>query len=43
MAEFKTNKATIRIHGTVNRENLEVVTKKFMKKVVRCRKNKQKK
>ena len=42
MKEFKTEKATIRIHGNVDREKLEEATIKFAKEVIRCRKQKEK-
>lgn len=33
MKEYKTAKATIRIHGTENRERLKVATERFLKEV----------
>lgn len=42
MTEFKTDKATIRIHGSADREKLETATIIYLKKVIRCRKQKEK-
>ena len=40
MKEFKTDKATVRIHGTVNREQIEAATNTFAKKVIKRKKGK---
>lgn len=37
MTEHKVCKATVRIHGSVNREQIEEATIKFMKGVIKCR------
>lgn len=34
MTEYKFQNATVRIHGTVDLENLKTVTERFMKKVL---------
>ena len=39
VAEYKYNNATVRIHGTADRENLKRSTEKYLKKVVRSKKN----
>lgn len=39
MTEYKINNATVRIHGTVDRENLKRATAQYLKKVVRSKKN----
>ena len=43
MKEFKTGNATVRIHGTCEPENLKRATEKYLKKVVRSKKNEKKK
>lgn len=40
MTEFKFRNATIRIHGSVDREKVEAATIIYMKKVVKKRKGK---
>ena len=42
MTEFRTDKAIVRIHGNVERENVEKSTIKFVKEVMKC-KNQRKK
>ena len=42
MTEFKTGKATVRIHGSADREQLEEATIRFMKGVMKCQKQKEK-
>ena len=37
--EYKINNSLVRIHGTVDRENLKRSTEKYLKKVVRSKKN----
>ena len=39
MTEYKINNASVRIHGTVDRENLKRATAQYLKKVVRSKKN----
>lgn len=39
MKEFKTEKCTVRIHGTCDPENLKRSTEAYLKKVVRRKKN----
>ena len=34
MTEYKIGNATVRIHGTVDREGLKTATERFMKKVL---------
>ena len=43
MEEIKYNNATVRIHGSVDRERIEVSTINFMKKVEKQRRKKGKK
>ena len=43
MTEYKHNNATVRIHGTCDPENLKRSTEKYLKKVVRSKKNEKKK
>lgn len=40
MTEFKFKNATIRIHGSVNREQVEAASITFMKKVLKSKKEK---
>lgn len=40
MKEYKTEKALVRIHGTVDRERIEAASTTFMKKVIRRKKDK---
>lgn len=42
MKEFKTGCATVRIHGSVDHEKVEAATIIYLKKVIRCRKQKEK-
>ena len=42
MTEYKTNNATVRIHGNADRENVEKATIKFMKEVMKCKKERKK-
>ncbi len=41
-AEYKIGKATVRMHGTPDRENLKVATLKFMQKVEQARRKQKK-
>ena len=41
MHEVKTGCAVVRIHGTVNQDNLKAATEKFMKKVLKCKREKE--
>jgi hypothetical protein len=41
MAEYKTEQATVRIHGTVDREKLKAATAKFMKKAIQAKRKKE--
>lgn len=43
MTEYKVNKSTVRIHGSCDPENLKKATEKYLKKVVRSKKNEKKK
>lgn len=40
MKEYKTEKALVRIHGTVEREQIEAATTTFAKKVIKRKKGK---
>ena len=42
MTEFRTDKALIRIHGSVERETIESATIRLIKGVQKCRKSKEK-
>ena len=42
MTEYKFQNAIVRIHGSVNEERLKSATTKFMKKVLKCQKEKAK-
>ena len=42
MTEYKFQNATVRIHGSVNEERLKSATEKFMKKVLKCQREKAK-
>lgn len=42
MTEFKFGKATVRIHGTCDHDNLKAASEAFMKKVERKKKNEKK-
>ena len=42
MTEYKTEKATVRIHGSVERENVEKSTIKFLKGAMKCKREKEK-
>lgn len=39
MKEYKLNTATVRIHGNADSDNLKVATEKYLKKVIRSKKN----
>lgn len=39
MTEYKINNATVRIHGTYDPETVKTATEKYLKKVVRSKKN----
>lgn len=39
MTEYKINNATVRIHGEIERENVERATIKYLKGVLKCRKS----
>lgn len=39
MQEYKIGRATVRIHGAVDQENIKAATINFLKKVERKRKN----
>lgn len=41
MQEFKTGKATVRIHGAVNKQLVEESTINYLKRVIKCRKQKE--
>ena len=41
-AEYKFQNATVRIHGSVNHENLVSATERFMKKVLLAKRKEQK-
>lgn len=43
VTEFKIKNCTVRIHGTCDPENLKGATEKYLKKVVRSKKNEKKK
>lgn len=42
MAEFKIGNALVRIHGNCDKENLKASTERFMKKVLKQKKEKAK-
>ena len=42
MTEYKTKNAIVRIHGNVERENVENATIKYLKGVMKCKKSKEK-
>ena len=42
MHEVKVGCAVVRIHGSVNQDNVKAATEKFMKKVLKCKKEKEK-
>lgn len=42
MTEYKINNAVVRIHGEVDNDRLKTATEKFMKKVLKCRREKEK-
>lgn len=41
MHEVKVGCAVVRIHGSVNQDNMKAATEKFMKKVLKCKKEKE--
>ena len=43
MTEYKFQNAIVRIHGSVNEERLKSATTKFMKKVLKCKKEQREK
>ena len=43
MTEYKIGRATVRIHGTADKETIKAATEKFMKKVHKIRKQKERK
>ena len=42
MKVFRTGNAVVRVHGTYEREKMEAATVIFMKKVMKCRREKSK-
>ena len=42
MKEFKTERATVRIYGSAERERIEEATIKFVKGVLKCQRKKEK-
>ena len=42
MQEVKVGCAVVRLHGSVNQDNLKAATEKFMKKVLKCKREKEK-
>lgn len=42
MKEYKINNATVRVYGQVERDKIEQATEQFMKRVIRCIKEKEK-
>ena len=42
MTEYKINNAVVRIHGDVDHDRLRTATEKFMKKVLKCRRTREK-
>lgn len=42
MTEYKIGSATVRIHGTPDRDKIREATEKFMKGVMKCEKQKKK-
>ena len=42
MTEYKTEKAVVRIHGSVEREQIEDATIRYLKGVIKCRREKEK-
>ena len=42
MTEYKTEKAIIRIHGTADREQVENATIRYLKGVLKCKREKEK-
>ena len=42
MTEIRHKNAIVRIHGTVDREQVEKATIKLMKEVIKCRKQREK-
>lgn len=43
MTEYRLNNAVVRVHGTVDSENLKKSTENYLKKVVRSKKNEKEK
>ena len=40
MKQYKVGNAIVRVHGSIEQEQIKEATEKFMKKVIRCKKKK---